>query len=161
MDEDLILHCTYHPGVETVLRCNRCGNPICPQCAVLTEVGYRCPNCIRNQQSAFFNIRLSDYPVAAVVAGMVAGLAALFLIRAGFFIAFLISPVVGGLIGEIVPRAVGRRRGRHMWLAVGSGVVAGGLLGSMISWLLLGPINPLTLLLYLILSSGTAAGRLR
>ena len=161
MSEDLTPHCTYHPAVETVLRCNRCGNPICPQCAVLTEVGYRCPDCIRSQQSVFYNVRLSDYPVAALVAGMMAGLAALLLIRAGFFIAFLLSPVVGGLIGELVARATGRRQGRHMWLAVGTAVVAGGLLGSVISWILLGPINPLTLLLYVVLSTGAAAGRLR
>ena len=161
MAEDLTLHCTRHPNVETVLRCNRCGTPICPQCAVLTEVGYRCPDCIRSAQSVFFNIRLSDYPVAALVAGMIAGLAALLLVQAGFFIAFLLSPVVGGMIGELVHRAVGRRRGRHMWLAVGSAVVIGGLLGSVISWFLLGPTSLLTTLLYLVLSTGTAAGRLR
>jgi MFS family permease len=161
MAEAPTLHCTYHPDVETVLRCNRCGQPICPRCAVLTEVGYRCPDCIRNQQSIFFNSRLIDYPVALLVAGMVAGLAALLLIRAGFFLALLISPVVGGLIGELVPRAIGRRRARHMWLAVGAGVIVGGLLGSVISWLLLGPISPITLLLYLVLCTGAAAGRLR
>jgi len=161
MDEDLTLYCTYHPSVETVLRCNRCGNPICPQCAVLTEVGYRCPDCIRNQRSVFFNIRLSDYPVAVLVAGTVAGLAALLLVRAGFFIALLLSPVIGGLIGELVRRVIGRRRGRHMWLAVGSAVIVGGLLGSAISWPLLGPANPLALLTYLVLSTGAAAGRLR
>ena len=154
-------YCTYHPRVETVLRCNRCGKPICPKCAVLTEVGYRCPDCIRNQQSVFFNIRLGDYPIAAFVAGMVAGLAALLLVRAGFFIALLLSPVVGGLIGELVPRAIGRRRGRHMWLAVGSAVIVGGLLGFAISWLLLGPANPFALLTYLVLSTATVASRLR
>jgi len=161
MHEDSTLYCTYHPNVETVLRCNRCGKPICPQCAVLTEVGYRCPDCIRSQQSVFFNIRLSDYPVAGLVAGVAAGLAALLLTRAGFFIALLLSPVAGGLIGELVSRAIGRRRGRHMWLAVGSGVIVGGLLGSIISWFLLGPINPVTLFLYLVLSTGAASGRLR
>ena len=161
MAEDLSLHCARHPSVETVLRCNRCGIPICPRCAVLTEVGYRCPDCIRSAQSVFFNIRLSDYPVAALVAGMVAGLAALLLVQAGLFIAFLLSPVVGGLIGEIVHRAVGRRRGRHMWLTVGSAVAVGGLLGSITSWFLLGPTNLLAPLLYLVLSTGTAAGRLR
>jgi len=92
---------------------------------------------------------------------MIAGLAALLLVQAGFFIAFLLSPVVGGMIGELVHRAVGRRRGRHMWLAVGSAVVIGGLLGSVISWFLLGPTSLLTTLLYLVLSTGTAAGRLR
>lgn len=37
--------CSYHPNVMTGLRCNRCGKPICPQCAVRTPVGFRCPDC--------------------------------------------------------------------------------------------------------------------
>ena len=37
--------CTYHPDVETLLRCSRCGTPICPRCAVRTAVGMRCPAC--------------------------------------------------------------------------------------------------------------------
>ena len=155
------LYCSYHPQVETVLRCNRCGKPICPKCAVLTEVGYRCPDCIRSQQSGFFNIRWSDYPVAVLVGGTVAGLAVLLLAQVGFFISLLLSPVVGGGIGQLVRLAIGRRRGCHLWLAVGSGVIVGGLLGSVISGLLLGPANPISLLLFLVLGTGTAAGRLR
>ena len=37
--------CADHPNVETRLRCSRCGKPICPQCAVRTPVGMRCPDC--------------------------------------------------------------------------------------------------------------------
>src|SRR5688572_24635531 len=37
--------CSYHPNVQTGLRCTRCGTPICPQCAVRTPVGLRCPEC--------------------------------------------------------------------------------------------------------------------
>lgn len=37
--------CSYHPNVLTGLRCSRCGKPICPQCAVRTPVGLRCPEC--------------------------------------------------------------------------------------------------------------------
>jgi len=159
MGEEQKLYCAYHPNVETVLRCNRCGKPICPQCAVLTEVGYRCPDCIRSQQSVFFNVRLSDYPVAIIVAGAVAGLAALPLVQAGLLIALLLSPVVGGLIAELAHRAIGRRRGRYMWLAVGG--IVGGLLGSTLSWLLFSPVSPLALLTYLALSAAAAAGRLR
>ncbi|MGH2532547.1 MAG: B-box zinc finger protein [Thermomicrobiales bacterium] len=37
--------CTYHPNVQTRLRCSRCGKPICPRCGVRTPVGLRCPEC--------------------------------------------------------------------------------------------------------------------
>src|SRR3970040_128594 len=34
-----------HPKVETELTCGRCETPICPRCAVFTDVGARCPTC--------------------------------------------------------------------------------------------------------------------
>ncbi len=37
--------CARHPKTMTRLRCSRCGTPICPQCAVRTPVGLRCPDC--------------------------------------------------------------------------------------------------------------------
>ena len=37
--------CARHPKTLTRLRCSRCGTPICPQCAVRTPVGLRCPDC--------------------------------------------------------------------------------------------------------------------
>jgi hypothetical protein len=37
--------CPRHPKTMTRLRCSRCGTPICPQCAVRTPVGLRCPEC--------------------------------------------------------------------------------------------------------------------
>ena len=35
------LTCANHPDRETLLRCNKCGKPICISCAVRTPVGYR------------------------------------------------------------------------------------------------------------------------
>lgn len=43
--DPVAVRCSYHPDVETLLRCSRCGTPICPQCAVRTPVGMRCPAC--------------------------------------------------------------------------------------------------------------------
>jgi hypothetical protein len=39
------VRCSHHPNTFTRLRCSRCGKPICPQCAVRTPVGLRCPEC--------------------------------------------------------------------------------------------------------------------
>lgn len=159
--ERAVITCAYHPTVETLLRCNRCGKPICPRCAVLTEVGYRCPECIRNQQSLFFNARLSDYPVAVVVAGTAAGLAALLLVQTGFLIALFVSVAVGGLIAEFVSRVLGRRRGRYIWIAASGAIIGGGLLGFIVSWILFSRADFITLLVFLVISTGTAISRLR
>lgn len=47
--------CSYHPDVETRLRCSRCGKPICPRCAVRTPVGLRCPDCAGTRPSIAAN----------------------------------------------------------------------------------------------------------
>ena len=52
---------------ETLLRCNKCGNPICMACAVRTPVGYRCTNCVREQQNIYFNALGRDNIVAFAV----------------------------------------------------------------------------------------------
>src|SRR3970040_2833645 len=39
------MQCARHRNVETELTCGRCETPICPRCAVFTDVGARCPTC--------------------------------------------------------------------------------------------------------------------
>lgn len=113
--------CYRHPNVETGLRCNRCGKPICAKCARKTPVGFRCPDCIREQQDKFYSGNTLDYLIAAVIAFPASLLAA-----AGFtyilgglgffiiFIAFLLAPAAGGLIAEAVRWGVKRRRSRYL-----------------------------------------------
>jgi len=119
------LYCYRHPNVKTSLRCNRCGNPICPKCAVRTPVGFRCPDCVRSQQDKFYTGGKLDYLLAVVVALPLSFIAAAiftFLIgNIGFFswiISFFAAPAVGGLIAEAVRRVVQRRRSRHLNLVV-------------------------------------------
>ncbi len=121
---DAALVCANHPGRETSLRCNRCGKPICGQCAVRTPVGYRCKECVAGQQKIFDTARWIDYPLAGIVTALGVGLALLLLGFIGFWGLFL-APVVGGGLAEIVRWAVRRRRSRRLpWVAL-----AGGLLG--------------------------------
>ncbi|PJF31380.1 MAG: hypothetical protein CUN51_03350 [Candidatus Thermofonsia Clade 1 bacterium] len=106
--------CAAHPDVETALRCNRCGRYMCPRCAVRTEVGYRCRECVYQQQGRFFKAteRQQIVSIAVVFAlGLVAGLIIprLFLLGALFF-----SLPAGVAIGELAFRAAGRQRGRYV-----------------------------------------------
>jgi MFS family permease len=131
------LYCINHPKTETWLRCNRCGNPICPKCAVQTPVGFRCKQCIKGQQAVFYSATPLDYLIAVVI-GLVASVIAAFIISAvGLFFSFFLAPVAGGVIAEVVRWATGRRRGRWVWLVVSVCIVVGALIAA------LGPMLPL------------------
>ena len=121
------LTCANHPDRETLLRCNKCGKPICISCAVRTPVGYRCNECVREQQNIYFNALGRDNIVAlavgfvltlivAPIVGFLLGSIGFF----GFFIAFIIGSGAGTLVARIIRSAVGNRRGRklpHMAIA--------------------------------------------
>jgi len=79
----------------------------------LTPVGYRCKECVRNQQSGFDTAQWYDYLIALVVTGVGVGVAIAILASIRFW-GFLVAPVVGGGLAEVVHRAIGRRRSRHL-----------------------------------------------
>lgn len=135
-DEPATLYCANHPDRETMLRCNRCEKPICYQCAVLTEVGYRCRECVSAQRAKYYNGAPLDLPLAAGVAlilGAIIGALAYAFLGAigwfGFLIAFLVGPAAGGAIAEVIRRAVGRRRTQGMKVAAAIMCLVGVLLG--------------------------------
>lgn len=116
-----VIFCANHPDRETLLRCNKCGKPICMTCAVRTPVGYRCTECVREQQNVYFNALGRDNIVAFVVGFVVSVIAAPivgFLIGSlgfiGYFIAFIAGSGAGTLLAQIIRRAVGNRRGRRL-----------------------------------------------
>ena len=113
--------CYRHPDVETGLRCNRCGKPICPKCARRTPVGFRCPDCIREQEDKYYSGGNLDYVVAAVIAfplSLIAAALFTFILGGfGFFIILITlfaAPAVAGFIAEAVRWGVGRRRSRYL-----------------------------------------------
>jgi hypothetical protein len=130
--ESETVFCTYHPDQPTVLRCNRCGTPICYRCAIRTPVGFRCRECVRSQQAVYFNAHASDSLVAAVVAFVVAAVAGALAyvllgilgLLFGVILAIFAGPVAGGVIAEAIRASVGRRRSRNLkWIAAAASVV--------------------------------------
>ncbi len=126
-------YCANHPGVETSLRCNKCGKPICARCAVRTPTGYRCKECVRGQQQMFNTAQWYDYALGFVTAGVLSFLASLLvgLISgiAGLFawlIIIVATPTAGMLIAEAVRLVTRKHRARSLFITVVVAVVLGG-----------------------------------
>lgn len=175
MDE--VLYCREHPRVETRLRCNKCGQPICTRCAVPTPVGYRCRKCVSAQQRAFYaDFRPGHYLIAAAVALPLSLVAGWLIPRLGWYTIFL-GPVAGGGVAEAARWAIGRKRGAYTWLVVCGSIVVGALPVLLASVLPLAavvvsassaagyfPVRVMRLLwvaVYLVTATGSAYARLR
>jgi hypothetical protein len=164
-----VLYCVNHPDTETLLRCNRCERPICLKCAVLTDVGYRCKECIRGVQSSYFNaipmdnligfgVALVVTAIASPIAGFILGFVPLFF---GIIIAFAIGSGAGGALAQIIRAAVGKRRGRYLRHFTLAGIILGVLIGGIIGLFFGIPVFTLSTLAFTVLSTITAYQILR
>ncbi len=108
------------------LRCNRCNKPITPAEAVLTPTGYRCRDCLRQQQKVFDNTQGLDVVVGFVISMLIA-LAGSWLSARISYLVILLAPGVGLLIYNAVRLAVKRRRSRALSIAILAGAIAGAL----------------------------------
>jgi len=173
VSEDEPLHCTWHPERETLLRCNRCGRPMCTECAVRHPVGLRCKECVRETRSPVYDVRPESLAVA-LAAGTAVSLLAGFIVPMFGFWSILIAPVAGGFVAEAIERSVPRQRGRPMQVAAAVSVVLGLLLAQGLTPVLLRGAPPVAFvvlaigalfnlfnLIYLALAIGTAVRRLR
>jgi hypothetical protein len=130
--EPILTYCYRHPETQTGLRCNRCNKPICPKCAKRTPVGFRCPDCIREQEEKFYSGGNLDYVIAAIIALplalIVAALFTFVLGRLGFFViivGLLAAPAAAGFIAEAVRWGVGKRRSRYLGHIVAGCIILG------------------------------------
>ncbi len=130
MNQEEHMTCYRHPDRETLLRCNRCGRPICTECAVHTPTGFRCKDCIREQQKVFDTAKSSDYPIAAILAFVPAALGSYIEDMIGFIPGWLTGIILGmliaGLISTLVRKVIkGRRSGKlDLVLMVSAGIGA-------------------------------------
>lgn len=164
-----VLYCVNHPDTETTLRCNRCGRPVCVRCVSLTDVGYRCKDCIRAQQNTFFNAVTGDYFIVALVSFLLAavatpvielllGILGLFF---GIILAVFLGPAVGGTAATIIRRSVGRRRGRYMGIVAVVAILLGVGLGLLVAAFFGIRINFIPLAVFVFLSLSTIYATLR
>lgn len=119
------MKCTYHPDVETNLRCGKCGKPICPKDMVQTPVGAKCPDCAKLYKLPTYQVSTKHYLRAAgtglgiaIICGILWGLIGW--VVPFFYLNLLIAAGVGYAIGEVISRSVNRKRG------TGLAVIAGG-----------------------------------
>ncbi len=118
-----IIYCANHPDREATLRCNRCEKPICLKCAVKVATGYRCRECVSQQQHIFETALWYDHVIAFAVAFVLSAIASVVVTILGFWVIF-VAPIVGGLLARIVTVAVRKRRSKYMpWItAAGAGL---------------------------------------
>ncbi len=121
------MQCARHAKVETELTCGRCETPICPRCAVFTEVGARCPACAPARKLPQFEIGpvyLLRGGAAAIAAGAALGAVwgALLPGRVSLFGLFL-AAFIGYLIAEAVGAATNRKAGTPLQVVAAGGAI--------------------------------------
>ena len=159
------MQCARHPNVETELSCGRCETPICPRCAVFTDVGARCPACAPARKLPQFEIGplyLLRGGAAALAAG--AGLGAVWGVllpgRMGFF-GLLLGALLGYLIAEAVGAATNRKSGTPLQVVAAGGVIAAYLVHNLIAGNELLPADDLFGYIAVIVAGAVAISRLR
>jgi hypothetical protein len=124
-----VARCSYHPDVETEMRCAECGKPICPKEMVLTPVGYKCPEDARPPRSQYILIKpkqLAAASAAGLFMAVLSGLILAFIGWGGLFIGL----IWGSLTAEAVRRASGGHRGGTVGAVSVVSIGLGWLIGS-------------------------------
>lgn len=114
------------PDQEITLRCNKCGRPISPREAVQTPTGYRCPECVRNQQKIFDTSKPLDYVLGFIIALFLSTIGSFIVRNIGFF-TILLAPAAGVVIAEAVRFVIKKRRSDRLFKVVTIAIILGGL----------------------------------
>lgn len=133
------MKCATHPGVETALRCSKCGKPICPKCMVETPVGARCPQCARLYRLPTFQVNTRYLLIAvgvglgtAIVYGLIWGVVGSLL---NFFLLnLLLAAGAGYATSEVISRSTNRKRGIKLATIAALAVVISYLVSTFISF---------------------------
>lgn len=120
------MQCSRHPNIETGLSCGRCETPICPKCAVMTDVGARCPACAPARKLPQFEIGpmyLLRGAAAALVSGAVLGAVWRLLLPGDLgYLTLLLGVGLGYGVAESVSWTTNRKSGPPLQIASAAGV---------------------------------------
>ena len=121
--------CPRNPGVETNLRCGKCGTFICPKCLAQSPVGARCPDCAKPVRNPAFSPSSREMLLATGAGLGVAATLGVFLgavvatmarIPYGYTLGVLIGQAAAGyVIGEAVYRVAKYKRSRGLQYTAG------------------------------------------
>ncbi len=125
-DNPTPLYCAFHPNTETNLRCNKCDKPICAKCAILTPTGYRCKECVKNQQKVFETAEWYDYPLVFFIVGILSFLGSMLASILSFWIIF-VAAIIGMGIAEAARFFIRRRRSNRLFQIAAAAAILGSL----------------------------------
>ena len=111
---------------KIILRCSRCGKPITTSEAIQTPTGYRCSDCVRQQQKIFDTSRPQDYVLGFIIAVLLSLLGSWLTSLIGFF-TVLLAPAAGVGIAEAVRLVTKKRRSKRLFRLIRLGIILGGL----------------------------------
>lgn len=106
MPDDLeVKHCYRHPQRETGVSCSNCGRPICHECMISAHVGFRCPECVKEQNGRGSRARVvtrgqirSRWGAAG---GVMSGGAPVTKILIGINVALFLAELLFGAVGAM------------------------------------------------------------
>ena len=126
------MSCYKHPDRKTYLRCNQCGRPICSDCAVKVPTGYRCRECVKEQQKRFDTSLNKDYLIGGLIAFVIGLLGSYVSGMIPYLPVWISALVFGVLLGRavcaLVRKAVNKRRSRTLSIVVTAAAGIGALL---------------------------------
>jgi hypothetical protein len=127
------MYCTNHPDRETLLRCAKCDQPICTECAIRHPVGLRCPDCARLRKAPTYDVSAPHY-LRAFGAGLGASVICSLIVQivSLSFLYLFAGLIAGGVIAEVISRATSHKRGVGLQIVGGVCVFLGYLFGSLL-----------------------------
>ncbi len=166
------MYCINHPDRETLLRCARCGEPICTQCAIRHPVGLRCPECAQLKKAPTYDVP-TPYYLRALAAGLGTSVVSSVIVEILplRYLSFFGGLIAGAIIAEVISRVTNHKRGMGLQIVAGICIILGYLLGSFFvmlyrlggtAWLLLPGmlLNPFYWI-YPVIAIAVAVARLR